>query len=268
MEMTTTEFNFAEDKEGQPLMQLPPDIQLDPANKLLQNSMILHRPIFAHVQVNMNNQKVVANAGNMLWMDGALNLTATCYGGCCASYWRTCAKESCCQNVYTGSGEVAFGFPLPGDALPFAATPNSGWFCTHGSFICGSENILVSGSFGGCAVCCCSGEGPFLVHITSSSGDAVFFAGNYGALQRHEVPAGKTFCVSKGLFFACSDKTKIEIGLAGGCKTCCCGHEGFVMKFKGPCVVYTQNRNPRTMQKMLRPRHRNERSNNRQQYAQ
>ena len=116
------------------------------------------------------------------------------------------------------------------------------------------QNTKVSGKFGGCAVCLCSGEGPFLVHVTANEGKGVFFAGNCGAIQRHDVPAGKRFCVSSGLFFACSDKNAIQIGLAGGVKTCCCGQEGFVMKFTGPCVVYTQNRDPDVMYGLLNPR--------------
>lgn len=248
----STVYNFPENKEGQPLLQVLGN-DVNPAENLLQNSLILHRPAFAHVQVNLNGNKIVAKAGAMLWMDSKVKLTATCHGGVCASQCRTCAQESFCQNVYSGTGEVAFGFDLPGDILPFAVVPNSGWLVSAGSFICSTENVVVSARFGGCAVCLCSGEGPFLTHVSATEGKGVFFAGNYGAIQRHDIPAGKRFCVSTGLFFACSDKTAIQIGLAGGLTTCLCGGEGFVMKFTGPCVVYTQNRDAAIMYSLLNP---------------
>jgi len=169
------------------------------------------------------------------------------------SWLRTLALESCCQNEFKGPGEVAFGFELPGDILPFAVTPSDGWIVGAGSFVCGSTNVVVSAMFPGCATCCCAGEGMFLTHVLASEGKGVFYAGDFGALQRHEIAAGKTFCISAGRFFACSDKTEIHVGLAAGLTTCLCGLEGFMMKFHGPCVVYSQNRNPDKFRKLLNP---------------
>lgn len=254
---TKTTWNFQEDAQHQPLMQLPSQqlsVPVDPAEKLLANSLISHRPSFAHVSIKLaDDQKVIANAGSMLWMESSVKLSTGCHGGCCNSWLRTLALESFCQNEFQGPGDVAFGFDVPGDILPFAVTPSDGWIVGTGAFVCGTPNVVVSATFPGCATCCCAGEGLFLTHIGSSNGKGVFYAGDYGALQRHEVAAGKTFCVSIGRFFACSDKTEIHIGLAAGIYTCICGHEGFMMKFKGPCAVYTQNRNPDVFRSLLNP---------------
>jgi hypothetical protein len=152
-------------------------------------------------------------------------------------------------------------------------------------------------------------SGPFLTHITVERGLGVFYAGGYGALTRHEVPEGKvqslalfvsaharallsarafrnsaqTLFVDSGLFFAANENRKAEFGLPGGCFSCLCGGEGFVMKFRGtwpcacecvrasllttraacagPCVVYTQNRNKAIWNKVLRPRPRKTQQN-------
>jgi len=72
----------------------------------------------------------------------------------------------------------------------------------------------------------------------------MFFAGNYGTLERHEIPAGKSFFVDTGLFFAAHESTSINVGKAGSIAAFCCGGEGFVMKFRGPAVIYTKSRDP------------------------
>jgi uncharacterized protein (TIGR00266 family) len=219
------------------------------------NALIMNRPSFAHVEVDLKDgEKVLAKGGAMLWMDSALQMSTSCYGGFGRAYCRTCALESCCQNVFTGPGKIAFGFDLPGDILPFLANPGEGWILSTGSFICGTPNTAVSAQFSGCPACMCAGEGPFLVHVSSMDGaPAVFYAGDYGAIQRHDVPAGRNFFVKAGLFFATSDKVPIQISLPDNCKTCICGGEGLVLKFTGPCSVFTQNRDPAVIRKLLNP---------------
>jgi len=89
----------------------------------------------------------------------------------------------------------------------------------------------------------------FLTKVTidqeaQNKNKGMFFAGNYGALERHEIPPGKMLFVDHGLFFAAHELTRISMGLVGGICGCTCGGEGFVMKFFGPCVVYTKSRDP------------------------
>jgi len=57
-----------------------------------------------------------------------------------------------------------------------------------------------------------------------------------------------------GLFFAANDQTVIEAGLPGGLISCLYGGEGLVMKFKGPAVVYSQNRDSAIWNQVLHPR--------------
>ena len=108
-----------------PMLQVL-DNAIDPNTKpLLGDSKIMHRPCFAHVEVNLQeNQKVVGDGGAMMWMDGDMLMETGCNNGCCTAFWRSCAGESCCQNTFSGPGAVAFGFDLPGDVsvvlLPFS----------------------------------------------------------------------------------------------------------------------------------------------------
>jgi uncharacterized protein (AIM24 family) len=51
--------------------------------------------------------------------------------------------QSFCLNTFSGPGDVAFGFDLPGDILPFATSEKDGWIVTRQSFICGTTNLRV-----------------------------------------------------------------------------------------------------------------------------
>jgi len=256
---------------GVPQTEILPAMSSYPPAPMLQ-AEIKDRPAFSHVEVTLGpEQKVKGNGAAMLWMDFpddgqnlASKVRTHCAGGCCQSCYRGCAGESVCQNTFgPGPGRVTFGFKLPGDMLPFGVMPGEGWIVAPGAFVAGTENIDVSARFAGCFACCCGGvQRPWVVRITVAEGNAnpgVFWAGGYGALTRHELAAGQTLYVDTGLFFAASDKTTIDAGCVGGLITCLCGGEGIVMKFKGPNIIYTQNRNPRIWQKVLHPRHRKRR---------
>jgi uncharacterized protein (TIGR00266 family) len=244
--------------EGRPLLQVNPyqttvDAKTSPQSLL--DAAVAHRPSFAHVEVKLDaGKQVLGNWGAMLWMDGGVKMDTWCYGGFCnACCWRQYALEHMCYNMYSGAGTVAFGFDLPGDILPFAATHDQGWCLTNSSFVCGTPNTVVSGKFAGCCMCLFGGEGFFLTTIRAESGTALFYAGGYGQIQRHQVPEGRQFFVNTGLFFAASEQTKFAVGCPGNLKSFCCSGEGFVMKFTGPAVIYTQNRDPKVMHKMLNP---------------
>jgi len=227
----------------------------DPSTLL--NVSIENRPSFAHAKVSLaEGQEVLGDWGSLLWMDGAMKMDTWCHGGLWRAWWRVCAQEHCCRNKYTaapGGSEIAFGDDLPGDLLPFAVTPGNGWILSHGAFLCGTSNIQVDARFAGCLTCCFGGEGPFFSRITVDDKAGLFFAGGYGQIQRNEVAEGKTLLVHAGMFFAANEKMNIGVGWPGGCWSFCFSKEGWVMKFSGPCVVYTQNRDPDYFRRLLKP---------------
>jgi len=59
--------------------------------------------------------------------------------------------------------------------------------------------------------------------------------------------------VHTGMFFASNEKMNIGVGWPGGCFSFCFSKEGWVMKFAGPCVVYTQKRDPDYFRALLHP---------------
>jgi len=215
------------------------------------------RPAFAFVDVYFKpGQKILADYGAMLWMDGDIDIMTYCTGGWCAACWRSCAREGCCQNTFTGPahgrGIASFGFKLPGDMLPFVCAPGKGWLLSPGGFVCGTNNVSVNARFMGCCFCCFAGEGAWLTLVRSSdSNPCMFFAGKYGCLEHHDIPEGGEFIVDPGLFFACNEDATVSIGLAAVCVTCCCGNQGVVIRFKGPCRVTTKSRDPWIFQEGL-----------------
>jgi len=246
--------------EGRPLLQVNPDqtsIDAKQNPQLLLDAAVAHRPSFAHVEVKLDaGKQVLGNWGAMIWMDGGVKMDTWCYGGFCnACCWRPCARMQPCFNMYSGAGTVSFSFDLPGDILPFAATYENGWVMADDGFVCGTPNTVVSGKFPGCCMSIFGGEGFFMttVRAAQGSGTALFYAGGYGQLQRHQIPQGSQFFVHTGLFFAASDKTQFAIGCPGGCKSWLFSGEGFVIKLQGPAVIYTQNRNPDSMRAILNP---------------
>ncbi len=112
---------------------------------------------------------------------------------------------------------------------------------------------------------------PFFQKVRKCIG--VVLAGGYGMIERHDVPEGQTMLISRGLFFAAREDANFQVGLVGGLKNLCCTGGGIVYKFHGqpflffavllflhnvqrtlnntfqihstgPCVVYTQSKNP------------------------
>lgn len=208
-------------------------------------SVVSGRPMFASVEVFLDqNDQVLGDAGAMTWMDEDIKIETEVKDGCGAGLCRVLANESFCLNTFQGPGKVGFSFDLPGDMVAFAVSPDYGWVLSRGAFICGSTNIKVSGRFAGLCACLMTDEGPFLTKITSANGPGVFYAGGFGSIVRHDIPAGQVFFCDNGLFFAANDKTKIQVGLVGGVKATCCSGEGLVMKFYGPCTIFTQSRDP------------------------
>lgn len=256
-----------QDEKGEAMFQAPSGAlgDDDEAKKTtMLKATIANRPSFAHVSVTLGEGDcVVSDYGAMLWINSppdGIAISTGCYlGGCCSGYWRTLAREACCMNKYTGitgEGEVAFGFDLPGDILPFMCPGGGdGWVLTKGGFVCGTENICLSSKWKGCSAYCCSGEGGMLTHVKSSNDEsAVFFAGGFGAIQAHQIQEGQQMYVNTGLFFAANDQVGINVSWPGGCKSYCYSGEGWVMSFQGPNTIYTQSRDPDVFMALLNPK--------------
>lgn len=221
-------------------------VQQDPNQTL--KGVVSGRPMFGSVDIDLNaNQTVVGDGGTLLWMQQGMKMETEIFNGCMAGCGRACAGESCCMNKYTAlqPSKIGFGFPMPGDMMGFAVVPGGGWVLAQGAFIAGTENLHISGRFAGCCATAFAGTGAFLTHVTVKEGSGMFYAGNFGAITRHDIGPGQVFLVDDGLFFAAHESTHIGIQLLGGLKTALCSGEGFVMRFVGPASIFTQNRDPK-----------------------
>lgn len=245
-------------KEGIPLTEIGEAKGDDGFTDLDKLAAIYYKPDFAHIEFSLDGtSSVLADGGAMIWMDAGVEMN-TQMGGCCASYWRSnCAGESCCQNTYSGTGKISFGFVYPGDIQRFGISAESSWVVTGGSFICGTTNCVVSAQFIGCQACCCLSAKPFLTKVSMKEGEGEtgsFFSGGYGAIVEKNIPEGETLTVSAGLFFGTSSKNPISVTCPGAMecmfsKEICC--QGLYMQFRGPCKVYLQNRDPTIWQYVL-----------------
>jgi len=120
--------------------------------------------------------------------------------------------------------------------------PDQGWVIQQDAYLAGSPNIDVSSKWGGFRSIL-GGEGAFLTHLSSSDGNkGQVFLGGFGSLKKHEIPAGKEYVLDTGIFFATPDATNFRTSKVGGMKSFFFGGEGLVMRFTGPCTVYTQSR--------------------------
>jgi len=244
MEMDREKFRDVDAK--QEVLQTLLGINVDGTGGIGYEYFINGRPSFATVSLNLKEDQVImGEAGSMLWMDSSLKMRTHMAGGCCDAFWRGCSGEPCCFNDYKGPGRVTFGFTEPGDALAFGVTRDSGWILSKGAFIAATPDCEVGARHAGCLTSCCTEEGPFLTMVTTQADLGMFFAGGYGEIIRHEIPDGKSMIVDKGLFFAANKNTDIHITILGDCCTALCSGEGVVMKFRGPCILYTQSRDPK-----------------------
>lgn len=208
---------------------------------------VVGRPSYATVEVKLQDgQEINAESGAMAYMDGTVDMETSSQGGMIGGLKRKLTGESFWVNTFKGPGMVALATNMPGDiiAMDVSASPSGGWIMTKDAFIGGTTNVKVSSKWGGFKSMF-GGEGAFLTHVSSEEGDGLFFAGGYGHIKKHEIPQGKEFVVDNGLFFATQESTKFKTSKVGGKKSFILGGEGLVMRFFGPCTVFTQSRDLR-----------------------
>jgi uncharacterized protein (AIM24 family) len=166
-----------------------------------------------------------------------------------SSFARAFGGETVLFQKYTGgtkSGAVALGTSLPGDIVMIPIGPGETYLLSSGSFLASTENIKISGSlklmnllpFG-------SEEGVVLTSATCTNNNTGYiWVAAYGAFERHELKAeSDEMIVNNGMFLACNRKESYTLATLGKSLASTLLGEGLGMKFKGPCIVYTQSKN-------------------------
>ncbi|MFW9994879.1 MAG: TIGR00266 family protein [Candidatus Odinarchaeota archaeon] len=215
-----------------------------------EQSLVRHeisgRPAFAVIKIYLKpGQVIVAEGGSLIYMDGHVQMETKSTGGIMKGLKRKFSGESMFQNYFSvpeGSteGVVAFAHGSPGDIVHLHLRAGEQWTLSRDAYICSTPGITVSTKSGGFKSML-GGEGLFLTQITAEAEGDVWFGG-YGYVERHELGPGQEFVVDNGVMMAFQTGMEHTVSKVGGKKSFFLGGEGVVIRYRGPGVVYTQNR--------------------------
>ena len=197
------------------------------------------------IHLDKPGQQIVAEGGAMIYMTGGVKMSTKSTGGLMKGLKRTFSGESMFQNYFELEPDVQTGFVtfapgVPGSIVHLHLHQGEGWTLSQGAYIAGTPSVQVDTRKGGFKQMF-GGEGFFLVDIkTDAEGDV--WMGGYGFIERHEVKAGEEFIVDNGVMLAFQSHMEYSLSKVGGKKSFFLGGEGVVIRYKGPGIVYTQNR--------------------------
>lgn len=217
-------------------------------------------PAFSVVRVFLEQpgQQVRAEGGAMVYMDGQIHMETKSAGGKLRGLKRKLGGESMFQNFFSlpdgaPPGMVAFAHGAPGDIIHLHLNQGEEWMLSQDAYICGTPSIAVTSKFGG-AKGIFGGEGAFLTKIMAEAEGDVWIGG-YGYIERHDLAEGQEFVVDSGVMMAypANMQDRAKVSKVGGRKSFMLGGEGFVIRYRGPGVVYTQNREMGLFAALLKP---------------
>lgn len=201
-------------------------------------------------------ESAVAEAGAMVWKDGAISMTTVFgdgSGGADGGFMgkllgagkRLVTGESLFTTVFThqghGKARVAFASPTPGSILPLKLDQYGGaLICQKDSFLAAAKGVaigvhfqkrIMTGLFGG--------EGFIMQRL---SGDGWVFVQMGGTLVEKELAPGEELHVDTGCLAAMTPSVDFDLVAAGGVKSMIFGGEGaFFARLRGPGHVWIQS---------------------------
>jgi uncharacterized protein (TIGR00266 family) len=201
-------------------------------------------------------ESAVAEAGAMVWKDGAVSMTTVFgdgSGGADGGFMgkllgagkRLVTGESLFTTVFThqghGKARVAFASPTPGSILPLKLDQYGGaLICQKDSFLAAAKGVaigvhfqkrIMTGLFGG--------EGFIMQRL---SGDGWVFVQMGGTLVEKELAPGEELHVDTGCLAAMTPSVDFDLVAAGGVKSMIFGGEGaFFARLRGPGHVWIQS---------------------------
>lgn len=208
----------------------------------------------AYLRIYLNKDDVIiADGGSMCYMDGSISLTLKKPkhqgGGIVGKVIKAFSGESFFSSYFVGGDNsknavLALSTPLPGDIIALPVKAGETWLLSAGSFLAASSNIKVSGSlkFKG-ILSWGNDEGMFRTKVTAEEDDGVVFVESYGHIEKHVLKQDQELKVDNEGFLACMKGTDYTLSKAGkSALGSWFSKEGLVMKFKGPCTLYTQTK--------------------------
>jgi uncharacterized protein (TIGR00266 family) len=186
---------------------------------------------------------IIAEAGSMVNMSGAIAMEAQLKGGLFAGLKRAVTGESLFLTRFSspsGTGFVSFAGTMTGKLFTVRLSPGKDFIAQKSSFLCCEEPVsldiaftkkLGAGFFGG--------EGFILQRMT---GTGIAFLHCYGDIIEMDLKAGEIVKVQTGLVVGFEDTVAYDIALVGGITTALFGGEGlFVTTLTGPGKVVLQS---------------------------
>jgi uncharacterized protein (TIGR00266 family) len=215
-------------------------------------------PAFSVVRIFLEQpgQQVRAEGGAMVYMDGHVHMETKSAGGIMRGLKRKFSGESMFQNFFSlpdgaPPGMIAFAHGAPGDIVHFHLEKGEEWTLSRDAYICGSTSIAVTSKLGGFKSML-GGEGLVLTKIMAE-GEGDVWIGGYGYVERHELAPGQEFVCDNGVMMAFQSHMQHRVSKVGGRKSFILGGEGIVIRYTGPGVVYTQNREIGLLASLLVP---------------
>jgi uncharacterized protein (TIGR00266 family) len=201
-------------------------------------------------------ESAVAEAGAMVWKDGAISMTTVFgdgSGGADGGFMgkllgagkRLVTGARLFTTVFTHQGHgkagVAFASPTPGSILPLKLDQYGGaLICQKDSFLAAAKGVaigvhfqkrIMTGLFGG--------EGFIMQRL---SGDGWVFVQMGGTLVEKELAPGEELHVDTGCLAAMTPGVDFDLVAAGGVKSMIFGGEGaFFARLRGPGHVWIQS---------------------------
>lgn len=185
---------------------------------------------------------VTTKPGNMSYMSS--NLSSGCNSDQCCG--RCMSGNPCCMATYTNNdgaeGYIGLASDLPAKVVPIntATIPSGKMKCKSGTFMASYGDVNLDFDFD-CnpATCCFGGQGCVRQKV---HGSGMAFLSAMGTIMKKNLAAGETLVVDTNSIVAWEESVELNIRLAGGCCTICCGGEGlFNTTLTGPGDVYIQS---------------------------
>jgi uncharacterized protein (AIM24 family) len=192
-------------------------------------------------------QTIIADKHALNFMDGEAKFD-TQMGKFTKAIGRMFSGETAFLNHITGTDDtklqrINLGMSISGDLIYLPIPVGKKWRVSKGAFLAGTQNTIISSSTKIVRVdSTFTGEGFILSELSAKEGDAGAWISSYGHIVKHELKNNEVLYVNNNLFLASDNDVEFSVKNIGNFKSIITGGEALVMKFKGPCEIYTQSK--------------------------
>ena len=207
------------------------------------------------VEVELDpGESVIAEAGSMMYMDNAIEMTTTFGDGAeelgfldslVGAGKRLLSGENLFMTIFSHTGQgkqcVAFSAPYPGKIVPMNLAEMGGEIiCQKDAFLCAAKGVSIDIVFQKRIGASLFGGEGFIMQKLKGDGLAFVHAG--GTIVNRELNAGEVLKVDSGCLVALEPSVDYDIQYVGSVKSAVFGGEGFFYaQLTGPGSVWLQS---------------------------